>query len=82
VAALALWGAVIVAVAAGVVGSRLPGQRDALAAATDAIGLAAAAFGLAIEAPGFVGLLFGAEAGKKAAEELDEIEMELIPKGA
>ena len=80
VAALALWGAVIVAVAAGVVGSRLPGHRDSLAAATDATGLAAAAFGLAIEAPGFVGLMFGAEAGEKAADELDEIEMQLIPR--
>lgn len=77
VAAMALWGAVIVAVAAGVVGSRLPSQRDSLAAATDATGLAAAAFGLAIEAPGFVGAVFGAEAGEQA---VDDIEMMLLEK--
>jgi hypothetical protein len=52
------------------VGSRLPSQRGAVAAATDATGLAAAAFGLAIELPGFVGAVFGAEAGDKAAEAL------------
>lgn len=69
-AALGLATATAVAFAAAVVGSRLPGHRDALAAATDATGLAAAAFGLAIEIPGFVGLMFGAEAGDKAAEAL------------
>ena len=76
-AALGLWVAVIVSVTAGYAGSRMPEQRDALAAATDSTGLAAAAFGLAVEIPGFVTALFGPDAGDKAAEE-KEIEMALM----
>lgn len=73
---LALFGLLIAtatAFAAARVGSRLPSQRDAVAAATDATGLAAAVFGVLVEFPGFVRAVFGAEAGDKATEANEEL---------